>query len=316
VNDQTRPPLLALPPTRPRRLIYFGTPEASVLPLVALHEANFDIALVVSQPDRKRGRGSKFSPSPVKAAAIELGLKVTDNLDSAAKLAAESTIDLGVVVAYGRLIPTEMLVQLAMVNIHFSLLPHWRGAAPVERAILSGDAETGVCLMALAPKLDAGDIYACRSIPITNADTALGLRERLSGVGAQMVVDELTNGLSSPKPQVGEPTYARKITAEEHQLDLSLPADQILRTIRLGRAWTTYDNKRFKILHAEVAESADIADVDQTGLLSEVGAILGDLVVTGDGLLRLLTVQPEGRKAVSARDWINGSQPPSGARLV
>jgi Formyl transferase len=133
----------ARPPSSARRLVYLGTPEAAVAPLRALVDAGFEIALVVSRPDRRRGRGGALSPSPVKAAATELGLTVTDVLDDVLGVDA----DLGVVVAYGRIIPSRILERLPMINLHFSLLPRWRGAAPVERALLAGDIETGVCVM-------------------------------------------------------------------------------------------------------------------------------------------------------------------------
>ena len=141
-------------PRHPGRLVFLGTPDASVVPLRALADAGHHIALVVSQPDRRRGRGRQTSPSPVKAAALELGLPVTDDVDDALAVGA----DLGVVVAFGRLIRPHVLAALPMVNIHFSLLPRWRGAAPVERAILAGDARTGVDLMGVEEGLDTGAV--------------------------------------------------------------------------------------------------------------------------------------------------------------
>ena len=139
-------------PSVPKRLVYLGSPEAAVAPLRALHAAGHDIVLVVSQPDRRRGRGGAMSPSPVKAAALELGVPVTERIDDV----VESGAELGVVVAYGRLIRPHVLAAVPMVNLHFSLLPRWRGAAPVERAILAGDTVTGVCVM------DVADRARCR----------------------------------------------------------------------------------------------------------------------------------------------------------
>ncbi len=156
----------------PRRLVYLGTPEIAVPPLRALHEAGHDIVLVVSQPDRRRGRGGAVSPSPVKAAALDLGVPVTDRVDDVIDAGA----DLGVVVAYGRLIRPHVLAAVPMVNMHFSLLPRWRGAAPVERAILAGDTVTGVCIMDVADELDAGDVYAVAEVPIGDTTTADQLR--------------------------------------------------------------------------------------------------------------------------------------------
>jgi methionyl-tRNA formyltransferase len=154
--------------------VYLGSPEAAVAPLQALVGAGFDVALVVSQPDRKRGRGGALVPTPVKSAALELGLAVSDRVDDALTVGA----DLGVVVAYGRLVRPHVLARLDLVNLHFSLLPRWRGAAPVERAILAGDDETGVCLMRLEEGLDTGPVYACERLAITRP------RPRASCAGA------------------------------------------------------------------------------------------------------------------------------------
>jgi methionyl-tRNA formyltransferase len=142
-------------PAHPRRLVYLGTPDFAVQPLRALVEAGFDVALVVSRADARRGRGGRTMPSPVKAAALELGLPVSDRVDDVLATGA----DLGVVVAFGRIIRPHVLAALPMVNIHFSLLPRWRGAAPVERAILAGDERTGVDLMVVEEGLDTGGIY-------------------------------------------------------------------------------------------------------------------------------------------------------------
>src|SRR5580698_5163295 len=144
------------------RLAFLGTPDMAVPPLRALVEAGHDLALCVTRPDRKRGRGGALSPSPVKAAALELGLAVTHSMQDL----VTADVELAVVVAYGRIIPASLLAQIPMVNLHFSLLPRWRGAAPVERALLAGDAETGVCLMKLEEGLDTGPVYGRLSVPI------------------------------------------------------------------------------------------------------------------------------------------------------
>src|SRR4051812_473977 len=153
---------LAVPPRYPRRLVYLGTPEMAVPPLRALHAAGHELALVVSRPDKRRGRGGLLVPSPVKAAALDLGVPVTDRPDDATEVGA----DLGVVVAYGRIIKRPVLERLAMINLHFSSLPRWRGAAPVERALLAGDPTTGVCVMAVEEGLDTGGVYARSELAI------------------------------------------------------------------------------------------------------------------------------------------------------
>ena len=204
-----------------KRLVYLGTPEMAVAPLRALHAAGHDVVLVVTQPDKRRGRGGGTSPSPVKALAIELGLPVSHVVDDVIATGA----DLGVVVAFGRLIKPHVLDAVPMINVHFSLLPRWRGAAPVERALLAGDAETGVCIMDVDVTLDTGAIYAAEAIPIAESDTADDLRERLVDVGTRLLVDVVAHDpLPTPTPQVGDPTYAEKFSPEEWELDWSTPA--------------------------------------------------------------------------------------------
>jgi methionyl-tRNA formyltransferase len=266
----------------------------SVGPLRALVDAGHDVALVVSQPDRRRGRGGRTSPSPVKQAALDLGLPVTDAVDDV--LAAGA--DLGVVVAFGRLIRPHVLAALPMVNLHFSLLPRWRGAAPVERAILAGDDRTGVDLMVVEEGLDTGGIYDRTEVEIGPDDTADELRARLAALGAGMLVDNLRRGLGEPSPQVGEPTYAHKITNDELAIDWAGPAVAVHRTVRVGGAWTTYDGARLKVWRTALPEASE----------SPTGAALPDGVdvPAGDGLVRLVEVQPEGRKRMAATAWANG----------
>jgi methionyl-tRNA formyltransferase len=259
------------------------------------------VALVVSQPDRKRGRGGALVPSPVKAAAVALGIPVTDRVDDVLDVGA----DLGVVVAFGKLVKPHVLEGLPMVNLHFSLLPRWRGAAPVERAILAGDAETGVDLMQLEEGLDTGPIYAEERVAIDPDETADELRARLVGIGTTLLVDRLTNGLGTPRPQEGEPTYAAKLDPAEHELDWSQPASRLHGVVRLGRAWTTFRGRRLKVLRARpVAEGP-----------AEPGALDGLVAGTGDGGLELVVVQPEGKGPQEAAAWRNGARPEPGERL-
>ena len=297
-------------PSHPRRLVYLGTPEVAVPPLEALHRAGFDIALVVTRPDKRRGRGGALAPSPVKAAAEALGLPVSHDPADAATVGA----DLGVVVAYGRIIRTELLEVLPMVNLHFSLLPRWRGAAPVERAILAGDAETGVCLMVVAPELDTGDVYAVERVAIEPTDTLDGLRNRLVAIGTRLLVDGLTAGLEPPRPQEGEPVYADKIEPDEHRLHLDRPAAVLDRVIRLGRAWCEFRGRRLKVLEAEPIPAGSEAGAAVAGLAP--GALVGAVAATGDGALRLVTVQPEGKAPMPAAAWLNGAQPSPADRLA
>ena len=219
------------------RLVFLGTPEAAAAPLRTLVDAGHDVALVVSRADKRRGRGGGLQPSPVKQAALELGLPVTDSLGDAPGAGAE----LGVVVAYGRIIPVAVLEELPMVNLHFSMLPRWRGAAPVERAILEGDAETGVCLMAVEAGLDTGGIYAEDTTEIRDDETADELRTRLVALGCRLLEKHLADGLHGlpvPRDQVGTPTYAEKIRPGELELDWERAAVELHRVVRVGRAWT------------------------------------------------------------------------------
>lgn len=273
-------------------------------PLRALVDAGHDVVLVVTRPDKRRGRGGALLPSPVKAAALDLDLPVTERIDDVVAADAE----LGVVVAYGRLVKPHVLAALPMVNLHFSLLPRWRGAAPVERAVLAGDAVTGVCLMALEEGLDTGPIYACEERAVGDDETADELRAALAGVGTRMLVDLLAAGLPTPRPQEGEPTYAVKVEPVEHHLDWSRPAVDLQRVVRLGHAWTTFRGKRLRVLRARVAGAGPRLD---PGVLD--GATLA--VGTGQGALALVEVQPEGRGPQAAAAWRNGARPRPGEEL-
>jgi methionyl-tRNA formyltransferase len=285
-----------------RRLAYLGTPEAAVPPLRALVAAGHEVALVVTRPDRRRGRGSATSASPVKEAATDLGLEVTDDLAAV----GGAGVELGVVVAYGRLVPAALLETVPMVNLHFSLLPRWRGAAPVERAILAGDEATGVSLMSLEAGLDTGPVYAERTVAIGHTETAEQLRGRLVEIGSEMLVALLEAELPVPRPQQGEPTYAEKLTPADLELQWARPAAELARVVRAGRAWTTVEGRRLRVLGAEVADAPSEA---------AAGTLLGDTVTAGTGALRLLRVQPEGSRPMAAADWRRGARVQDGARL-
>jgi methionyl-tRNA formyltransferase len=290
---------LAPVPARPRRLVFLGTPAMAVPPLQALVAGGYDVALVVTRPDKRRGRGSETAPSPVKAAAVELGLPVSHRVDDALDVSA----DLGVVVAYGALVKPHVLAALPMVNLHFSLLPRWRGAAPVERALLAGDAETGVCVMQLEEGLDTGPVFAREAVPIGPEQTADELREVLVATGTRLLVATLDGGLHDARPQVGEPTYAAKVEPGDLRLDWSRPAAELARVVRLGGAWTTFRGRRLKVLAATAAAGA---------VAGGPGALDGDRVATGDGVLVVATVQPEGKGAQPVAAWRNGARPAAG----
>ncbi|MET0324405.1 MAG: methionyl-tRNA formyltransferase [Ilumatobacteraceae bacterium] len=281
------------------RLAFLGTPEMAVPPLRALVAAGHDVVTVVTRADRRRGRGSATSPSPVKAAALELGLLVTHDIDDLLSIDA----DLGVVVAYGRIIKPHVLDALPMVNVHFSLLPRWRGAAPVERALLAGDDVTGVCIMGVEEGLDTGPVYARRTVPIGPTTTADELRHELVDVGTDLLVDVLGGPLPEPEPQSGEVTYAEKISPDELRLGWNRPAADLDRWIRLGDAWTTFRGRRLKIHGATLGD---------TPAAPGVLAADGESVGTGAGSLRLVTVQPEGKPQMSWADFAHGARPRPG----
>jgi methionyl-tRNA formyltransferase len=294
------------------RLVFFGTPDDAVPALHALHAAGHEIPLVVTQPDRRRGRGSEPSASPVKEAAEALGLTVLTPERSSEVVddVAKSGADLGVVVAFGQLLPEPLLeaVPHGFVNVHFSLLPRWRGAAPVERAMLAGDPETGVCIMALEKGLDTGPIYSVAVCPIAGHETAGELRARLAGLGTELLVTTLPAiPTTNPHPQVGEPTYADKLTVEEFELDWEQSAIDLARVVRSGNprpgAWTMDHGSRLKIWRARPLS----ASVDEPP-----GTVFGHTrVATGEGALELVEVQPEGRRVMAANAWLAGRRAPT-----
>ncbi len=271
------------------KLVYLGTPEMAVPPLRALVDHGHEVMLVVTRADKRRGRGSAMSPSPVKAAALELGLPVSHSVDDVLAATHEHGeqpgAQLGVVVAFGQIIKPHVLDVIPMVNLHFSLLPRWRGAAPVERALLAGDEVTGVCVMAVEEGLDTGGVFARREVTIGAETTAAELRSSLVDVGTTLLVETLARPIDEwiddPEPQTGEVTYASKFTADDFEIDWSTPAPDVHRLIRVGGAWTTFRDKRLKIHEARLV----------------------------DGRVVAVTVQPEGKPAMAFDAWRNGARP-------
>ena len=288
------------PPADIRRLVYLGTPSESVPFLEALAAAGFDVVLAVTQPDKRRGRRAEPTPSPVKAAAQSLGIPVSPDVDEVLGAGA----DLGVVVAFGQIIKPHVLDRLAMVNVHFSLLPRWRGAAPVERAILAGDQTTGVCLMEVAEGLDTGRVYRRVEVPIAADATAASLRAEMVAAAVPMLANALREGLGRPESQQGEPVYAAKITRGELRLGWDQPAELLHRQVRIGGAWTTWRGKTLKIWAAQPTQGSQ-----------PPGELDGLVAGTGNGRLRLVEVQSEGKSRQAAEDWLRGARPNPGDRL-
>lgn len=303
------------------RLAFFGTPEFSVPALEALVAGGHEIVCVYTQPPRAAGRGEKQRRSAVHEAAEKRGLTVRtpQTLEDGAVQAdfAALELDAAVVVAYGLILPQPVLEapSLGCINIHASLLPRWRGAAPIQRAILAGDSETGVTIMAMDEGLDTGPELLKQSLPIEPSTTAETLHDQLSALGARLIVEAL-EGLSAghiaPVPQAGEgATYADKLTRQEGRLDWRRPAAELERQVRAFSpwpgAWFEHDGNRLKVIAAEVADGSGAPGVVLDGQLT---------VACGEGALRLLTVQREGRAPVAAADLLRGYPIAPGAVLA
>ena len=295
------------------RLIFMGTPEFSVPVLDALVAAGHEIAAVYCQPPRPAGRGKKERPSPVQARAETLGLTVrypTTLRDAAAQADfAALDADAAVVVAYGLILPQAVLdaPKLGCLNIHASLLPRWRGAAPIHRAIMAGDKETGVCIMRMEAGLDTGPVLLCRKTPIGAEETTGELHDRLSALGAKAIVEALARlDRLTPAPQPDEGvTYAAKIDKTEAAIDWTRPAAEVSRLIRglapFPGAWTMVDGERVKFHGARVVPGKGAP-----------GEVLGGFrIACGDGAVEITKVQREGKKVLVAQEVLRGMTLPA-----
>ena len=280
------------------RLAFLGTPSAAVAPLEALVHEGHEVVLVITRPDRKRGRGSRLSPSPVKEAALELGLRVGHSLKELDGL----NVERGIVVAYGAMIPASVLAVTPMLNVHFSLLPRWRGAAPVERSILAGDLRSGVCVMSLEAALDTGPVHACASTDV-DEKTSAELTSELSHMGAKLLVEVLGSQelLDHPRAQEGEATYAEKLDSQTFHLHPAMPVALLARTVRLGRAYCFVGERRLRVLAGQV----DTSHARAGSVSVEHGRVL---IHTADGSFVLDQVQLEGSRAMSADAWWSGAR--------
>jgi methionyl-tRNA formyltransferase len=300
----------------PIRAVFLGTPEPAVPTLLALTKAA-DVVAVITRPDRPRGRSARPMPSPVKQRSVELGIPVLQpNGPSALSgvLGSLGALDVGVVTAYGSLISTEALdsTRRGFLNVHFSLLPRWRGASPVVAALLSGDEETGVTVMQLDQGLDTGPLLAARTVVIDPAETAGSLTSRLAPMGAELLVEHLPgwiDGTLSSTPQSGlGVTYAPKLTKADRMLDPSKAATALVRQIRAlaprPGAVLPLGDARLTVL---AGRSRDL-DLP-TG---EVSFIDGQVLIgAGEGSLELLIVQPPGKQPMEAAAWIRGARLPT-----
>ena len=303
------------------RLIFMGTPDFSVPALEALVAAGHEIVCVYSQPPRPAGRGQRPRPSPVQARAEALGLPTRQpvNFREPAERAAFAAFgaEAAVVVAYGLILPAAVLGATARgcFNIHASLLPRWRGAAPIQRAILAGDAETGVCVMGMEVGLDTGPVWLREATPIGAGDTAATLHDRLSRIGAGLIVAALSRlDELAPAPQPTEGvTYAGKIDKSEARVDWALPAAAVDRLIRglspFPGAWCGIGAERLKLLMSATAEGAGVP-----GEVLDAGGE-GLTVACGEGAVRLTRLQRAGKAPMSADELLRGFPVPEGTRL-
>lgn len=289
------------------RIIFMGTPDFSVTALDAIHAAH-DVVCVYTQPPRPAGRGKQPRPTAVHARAKALGLPVRHpaSLKGTTEQAEFAALgaDVAVVVAYGLILPQAVLdaPRLGCLNIHASLLPRWRGAAPIQRAIMAGDSDTGVCIMQMEAGLDTGPVLLRETTPIGDDDTAQTLHDRLSQMGAGMIVralDRLPDLTLQPQPESGV-TYAAKIDKAEARIDWTRPADEVARQIRalspFPGAWCETPFGRLKLLHAHAVAGAGTP-----------GTVLSGLTVAcGQGAVTVTSVQREGKRAMSTSDLLRG----------
>jgi methionyl-tRNA formyltransferase len=312
----------------PLRIIFFGTPEFAVPTLREIRAASHDVIAIVTQPERPRGRGQKPSPGPVKVFAETHALRVLqpDRLRDEGFLAvlAELAPDLGVVAAYGKILPAGVLAspRLGLINVHASLLPRWRGASPIHRAVMAGDAETGVSIMRVVQALDAGGVYAQASRPIGPDETSEGVERDLAELGARLilpVIDALAAGTAAEVPQDDAlVTYAPRLTREDGVIAWAAPAQAIHNQVRGLHPWphavTTVQGVRVIVLRTALAPQLPAVHAEP----GEVLAIGRDQLVVqaGDGRpIGILQLQAEGRRALGGREFAAGARIQPGARF-
>jgi methionyl-tRNA formyltransferase len=308
------------------RVVFFGTPAFAERSLARLVESRHRVAAVVTRADRPRGRGQKVLPGPVKAYAEAHGIPVLQperiRDEGFTHEIAAMNADLAVVAAYGKILP-QMLIdapRLGTINVHASLLPRWRGAAPVHRAILAGDAETGVTIMRLVQALDAGPMLASRRTAIGREETSADLEMRLASMGADLLVETVDAMETGPVPETPQPesgvTYAARLEKHEGRVDWDRPALAIHDQIRGLQPWplasVMLNGKRLLLLESEVdghasphVDPGTVVGVDPTGIV----------VAAAPGTVRVTRLKLEGKPAVSARDFLNGHRVAPGDRM-
>ncbi|HHJ35995.1 MAG TPA: methionyl-tRNA formyltransferase [Gammaproteobacteria bacterium] len=303
------------------RIIYAGTPDFSVAALQALLSSGYDVVAVYTQPDRPAGRGRGMQASPVKEKALEYGIPVYQPLslkDEAAQQELEAlAADLMVVTAYGLLLPPAVLAapRLGCINIHASLLPRWRGAAPIQRALLAGDKKTGITIMQMDEGLDTGDMLVTAECDIAVEETGSSLHDKLMELGARTLIEALpalADGSLAPVEQDDTAAcYASKLSKSEAKIDWEQPAEEISRAIRAYNAWPIayceYQKKnkpaKLRLWQATVGSEEVPPGAMPGDVLNE--SVQGIDVATGEGVLRIIQLQVEGRRKVSVADFLN-----------
>mgnify|MGYP000076412374 CR=1 FL=1 len=297
------------------KIIFAGTPEFAAASLTALLDSEHEVIAVYTQPDRPAGRGRKLAASPVKALALEHNLPVLQPVSLRDEVAQQElaalNADVMIVVAYGLILPEPVLAapRLGCINVHASLLPRWRGAAPIQRAILAGDAETGVTIMQMDKGLDTGDMLRIVRCPIKTTDTAEILHDRLAGLGSTALLDTLemiAEGNAQPEGQDdAQANYAEKLQKAEALIDWQQSAEQLSRTVRAFNPWpvafTRFDEKNLRIWLAEALPNS--TDATPGTVLAESRD--GIDVATGGGILRVQQLQMPGGKVLSAEQFLN-----------
>ena len=308
------------------RIVFLGTPAFAVPTLDALLTSRHRVVAVLTRPDRPRGRGQKTIAAPVKARAAAAGIPVhqPDRLRDPAvvDVLAALQADLGVVAAYGAILPESVIgaPRLGTINVHASLLPRYRGAAPVHRAIIAGERQTGVTIMRVVKRLDAGPMLASVTRPIGPEETSVEVERDLARLGATVlleIVDRLAEGAVAETPQDEDAaTYAPRLTKEDGALDWSCPAARIHDSIRGLHPWphaySSLDGRRLILIASAIERLTSVSDTPGTILEAEGDRLV---VATGDGALRLLQIQPEGKRSMSAREFLAGHRIARGARF-
>ncbi|MCC7186118.1 MAG: methionyl-tRNA formyltransferase [Acidobacteria bacterium] len=305
------------------KVLYFGTPRFAVPTLELILRSAHPVVGVVTQPDRPRGRGQQVTPSPVKEVALAHGLPVLQptRMKDDEWLAQVRALgaDIGVVAAYGRILPQVLLdiPPQGLINVHASLLPRWRGAAPIHRAVIAGDAVTGVTIMRVVLALDAGPMLAKVDTPITADDTSETLEMRLAAAGGQLLVETLDKLADGPVPEIPQDeslvTHAERLQRAESVIDWTRPATQIDQQIRGLQPWplagARLGGRAVAFLHSSVV-SATQAPAPPGTIIAAAGDDLH--VACGQGVLALTRVKPEGRRPMAVRDFLNGGSVTTG----